>query len=144
MKRAWRQAICRGPIVACALAVAFAAAGCSGNPIVGKWKIGKREKEMEATYVDELTTNIRPITGASQIEFRKDSIAVTGGPKDHLIENVQYSVQELPGGAVDVRILQPRPGDTSRDIDVLHIDASGNNAQLESPTELIDLARDSD
>jgi hypothetical protein len=131
--RGWRLA---GFIIASLTIV-----GCSNNPILGKWNIDKREKEMRTSYMDELTTNVQSSSGATQIEFRKDSILITGGPNQHLETGVTYSVQELESGAVDVRILQQRPGATSADIDFFHIAAGGNTAQLESRTELIDLSR---
>ena len=116
-------------------------AGCAKNPSLGLWSIGQRRTEVESTYVDELSNNIRRSTGATQIEFQKGSIVITGPAQQHVEHGVVYSVQELPSGAVDVRILQPRAGDTAKDIDILHIDPSGNSAQLESPTELVDLTR---
>jgi hypothetical protein len=124
-----------------AFTLLFAIAGCAHNPALGKWNIGKREKEVVASDVDELTHNIRTSTGATSIEFRKNSILISGGAQDHVESGVQYSVQQLEGGAIDVRILQPRKGDSSADIDVLHIASDGNTAQLESRTELVDLTR---
>jgi len=124
-----------------AMTLVFALAGCGHNPAIGKWNIGKREKEVVASDIDELTSNIRTSTGATTIEFRKDSIVISGGAADQVETGIDYSVQELEGGATDVRILQPRKGDTSADIDVLHIAAGGNTAQLESRTEMVDLTR---
>jgi hypothetical protein len=117
------------------------AAGCTHNPVLGKWSITKREKEAPASYLDELSANVQSSTGATEIDFGKDSIVITSPTSRHQESGVEYSIQELEGGASDVRILQPRKGDTTRDIDTCHIDASGNRAQLESATELIDLAR---
>jgi hypothetical protein len=123
------------------MALVLAVFGCAPNPLLGKWQIAQRQKEAEATYIDELTSNIRTSTGATQIEFRKDSILITGGTQNHEETGVEYSIQELPSGAIDVRILQPRPGDTVRDIDLAHVDSSGNSAQLESTTEIVNLTR---
>jgi hypothetical protein len=117
------------------------AAGCTHNPLLGKWSIQKREKEVPASYMDELTTNVLSPTGASEIDFDKDSILIVGSAAEHKETGVEYSIQELQGGATDVRILQPRSGDTTRDIDVCHIDPSGKKAQLESATEVLDLTR---
>jgi len=124
-----------------ALILMFAVAGCTHNPMLGKWKIGKREKEVETTDIDELTSNIKTSSGATGIEFRKNSIVITGGAQNHVETGIDYSVQELEGGATDVRILQPAKGDTSADIDMLHIAPDGNSAQLESRSELVDLTR---
>lgn len=117
------------------------AAGCTHNPLLGKWSIEKREKEVPASYMDELTTNVQSATGASEIDFDEDSILIVGSTAQHKETGVEYSIQELPGGATEVQILQPRSGDTTRDIDVCHIDPSGKQAQLESATEVLDLAR---
>jgi len=123
------------------IVLVFLAAGCTHNPMLGIWSISNREKEVPAAYLDELTTNIQKPTGATQIEFRKHSIVITGPGAQHRETGVKYSIRELEGGAIDVRILQPRKGDTTRDIDVCHVAASGNSARLESPTEVVDLVR---
>ncbi len=124
--------------------VAFALAGCGHNPALGKWNIGKREKEIVSSDVDELSHNIRSSTGATTIEFRKNSIIITGGSQDRVETNIDYSVQELESGAADVRILQPRKGDTSADIDFLHIAPDGKTATIESRSEVVDLTRATD
>ncbi len=121
--------------------VTLLAAGCTHNPMLGKWSITKREKETPASYLDELTTNVQSSSGATEIDFQKDSIVITSASSRHEETGVEYSIQELEGGATDVRILQPRKGDTVKDIDVCHIDSSGQRAQLESATEVVDLAR---
>ena len=121
--------------------VTLIAAGCTHNPLLGKWSISQREKEMSASYLDELTANVKGSTGATEIDFHKHSIVITSPTSEHQESGVEYSIQELDGGAIDVRILQPRKGDTVKDIDVCHIDASGKRAQLESATEVVDLAR---
>ena len=136
-----RSAVTRLGVAGSLALVVTTLAGCGGNPASGTWTIGQRQKELEATYLDELTTNIRKSTGATQIEFQKDSIVISGGAQPHTETGVIYSVDELPGGAVDIRILQPRAGDTTKDVDILHIDKTGNSAQLETPTELVDLTR---
>jgi hypothetical protein len=119
----------------------FIAAGCTHNPLLGKWSIQKREKEVPASYMDELTTNVQSATGASEIDFDKDSILIVGSTAEHKETGVEYSINELEGGATEVQILQPRSGDTTRDIDICHVDPSGKKAQLESATEVLDLAR---
>lgn len=123
------------------LIVALALAGCGHNPALGKWSIGKREKEIETSDLDELTHDIRTATDATTIEFRKDSIVISGGAANQTESNIDYSVAGLESGATDVRILQSRKGDTSADIDTLHIAPDGNTAQLESRTEVVDLTR---
>jgi hypothetical protein len=127
-----------------ALTMVLTVAGCTHNPVLGKWDIGKREKEVVASDIDELSHNIGAASGATAIEFRKDSIIISGGAANRVESGIDYSVQQLEGGATDVRILQPRKGDTSADIDVLHIAADGKTAQLESRTETVDLTRAAD
>lgn len=124
------------------LVLSLALAGCGYNPALGKWNITKSEEEVEATTADELTV-IRNSTGATAIEFRKDSILVTGGLKDRSESPVVYSVQPLKSGATTVQILQGK-SDTNHDIDVMMISPDGNRARLESRTELVDLTRASD
>ncbi|MHB8382232.1 MAG: hypothetical protein ACYDC3_07815 [Candidatus Binataceae bacterium] len=123
------------------LVVSLAIAGCGHNPALGKWNIGKREKETETSDIDELSHDIRTAADATTIEFRKDSIVISGGTANQTESNIDYSVAPLEGGATDIRILQPRKGDTSADIDTLHIAADGKTAQLESRTEVVDLTR---
>ena len=123
------------------LVVALALAGCGHNPAIGKWNIGKREKETETSDIDELTHDIRTAADATTIEFLKDSIVISGGTANQTETNIDYSVAGLENGATDVRILQSRKGDTSADIDTLHIAPDGKTAQLESRTEVVDLTR---
>ena len=120
----------------------LALAGCTHNPMLGKWTIASRDKEADASYLDELTTNVRKSTGATTIEFLKDSIVTSGGPQDHTITGVTYIITELEGGATDVQIVQARKSDPdNNDVDVCHIDKTGNAAQLESRTEVLGLTR---
>jgi len=119
----------------------FALAGCTHNPLLGKWSIEKREKEAPTSSLDELTSNVQSSTGATEIDFRKHSIVIWNKAGKHREKGVEYSIQELESGATDIRILQPAGGDTHRDIDVCHLDATGKTAQLESATEVLDLAR---
>jgi hypothetical protein len=120
----------------------LALAGCTHNPMLGKWTIASRDKEADASYLDELTTNVRKSTGATTIEFLKDSIVTSGGPQDHTITGVTYIITELEGGATDVQIVQARKSDPdNNDVDVCHIDKTGNTAQLESRTEVLGLTR---
>jgi hypothetical protein len=122
--------------------VMLAIAGCTHNPMLGKWTIASREKEADASYLDELTTNVRKSTGATTIEFLKDSIVTSGGPQDHTITGVTYIITELEGGATDVQIVQKRKSDPdNNDVDVCHIDKTGNTAQLESRNEVLGLTR---
>lgn len=121
--------------------VALMLVGCGHNPAIGKWSIGKREKEIETSDLDELTHDIRTATGATTIEFRKDSIVISGGSADQTEHNIDYSVGGMDSGATNVRILQSRKGDTSADIDMLHIAPDGKTATLESRTEVVDLTR---
>lgn len=121
--------------------VALTLIGCGQNPALGKWSIGKREKEVETSDIDELTHDIRSSTGATTIEFRKDSIVISGGGADQTEHNIDYSVSGMDSGATNVRILQSRKGDTSADIDTLHIAPDGKTATLESRTEVVDLTR---
>ncbi|HTY55622.1 MAG TPA: hypothetical protein VMB26_10500 [Candidatus Binataceae bacterium] len=117
-------------------------AACTPNPLLGKWSIKSRDKETDASYIDELTSNVRTSTGAKTIEFRKDSIVVSGGPQEHTETGIKYIINELEGGATDVQIVQARKGDPdNNDVDVCHIDSTGNSAQLESRNELVDLTR---
>jgi hypothetical protein len=121
----------------------LALAGCTHNPLLGKWSITSRDKEADASYLDELTSNVRTSTGATTIEFRKDSILISGGPREHTETGIKYFIQELEGGATDVRVLQPRKGDPdNNDIDLCHIDPTGNKAQLESRNEILHLTRE--
>ncbi len=123
------------------MVVALTLVGCGHNPALGKWSIGKREKEVETSDIDELTHDIRTSTGATTIEFRKDSIVISGGAADQTENNIDYSVGGMDSGATNVRILQSRKGDTSADIDTLHIAPDGKTATLESRTEVVDLTR---
>ena len=117
-------------------------AGCTHNPLLGKWSIASRDKEADASYLDELTTNVRSSTGATTIEFLKDSIVTSGGPQEHTVTGVTYIIQELEGGATDVKVVQARKSDPdNNDVDICHIDATGNTAQLESRTEVLHLTR---
>ncbi len=132
------KAIVTGALVTLMLALA----GCTHNPLLGKWSIASRDREIDTSYIDELTANVRTSTGATTIEFRKDSILISGGPREHTETGVTYYVQELESGATDVKILQARKGDPdNNDVDVCHIDPTGNSAQLESRTELLHLTR---
>lgn len=120
----------------------LALAGCTHNPLLGKWNIASRDKEADASYLDELTTNVRTSTGATTIEFLKDSIITSGGPQEHTITGVTYVINELEGGATDVQIVQARKSDPdNNDVDVCHIDKTGNAAQLESRNEVLRLSR---
>jgi len=120
----------------------LALAGCSHNPLLGKWSIASRDKEADASYLDELSTNVRTSTGATTIEFLKDSILISGGPQQHTESGVTYIVTELEGGATEVQIVQARKSDPdNNDIDVCHIDKTGNGAQLESRNEVLHLTR---
>ncbi len=120
----------------------LALAGCTHNPLLGKWNIASRDKEVDASYLDELTTNVRTSTGATTIEFDKDSIVISGGPQEHTITGVTYIINELEGGATDVQIVQARKSDpNNNDVDVCHIDKTGNAAQLESRNEILRLSR---
>lgn len=124
------------------LALMLALAGCTHNPLLGKWNIASRDKEENASYLDELTTNVRSSTGATTIEFLKDSIVISGGPLQHTETGVTYVINELEGGATDVQIVQARKGDPdNNDVDVCHIDKTGNAAQLESRNEILRLTR---
>src|SRR5277367_7157147 len=103
------------------LALMLALAGCTHNPLLGKWTITSRDKEAEASYLDELTTNVRTSTGATTIEFQQDSIVTSGGPQDHTITGVTYIINELEGGATDVQIVQARKSDPdNNDVDIAH------------------------
>src|SRR5580704_17669275 len=124
------------------MALMLTLAGCTHNPLLGKWSIASRDKEVDASYLDELTTNVRTSTGATTIEFLKDSIVTSGGPTDHTITGVTYIINELEGGTTDVQIVQARKTDPdNNDVDVCHIDKSGNAAQLESRNEILHLTR---
>ncbi len=121
----------------------LALAGCTHNPLLGKWSITSRDKVTNASYIDELTSDVRTSTGATTIEFRKGSILISGGPQDHTETRVKYFIQELQGGATDVRVLQARKGDPdNNDVDLCHIDPTGNTAQLESRNEMLHLSRE--
>jgi hypothetical protein len=120
----------------------LALAGCTHNPLLGKWSIASRDKEIDTSYIDELTANVKTSTGATSIEFRKDSILISGGPKEHTETGVTYFIQELEGGGTEVQVLQARKGEpNNNDVDVCHIDPTGNSAQLESRSELLHLIR---
>jgi hypothetical protein len=132
------RAAATGAIIALMLTLA----GCTHNPLLGKWSIASRDKEVDASYLDELTTNVRTSTGATTIEFLKDSIVTSGGPTDHTITGVTYIINELEGGTTDVQIVQARKSDPdNNDVDVCHIDKTGNTAQLESRSEMLHLTR---
>jgi hypothetical protein len=122
--------------------LALMIAGCTHNPLLGKWSIASREKEVDASYLDELTSNVRRSTGATTIEFRKDSILISGGPQEHTETGIRYIITELEGGATDVQIVQRRKSDpNSDDVDVCHIDSKGDAASLESRNEILHLTR---
>ncbi len=124
------------------MALAVVASGCTHNPVLGKWQIERRLKESNDSYLDRLSSNIRSSAGARIIEFRKDSIAVTGGAKSGLETGIKYRIQELESGGTEVRIFQPREGDPRNwDIDVCRVDHNNETAQLESPSELVELRR---
>ena len=117
-------------------------AGCTHNPLIGKWSIKSRDKESDANFIDELTSNLKKASGATTVEFRKDSILISGGPQEHTVNGVSYVVQELEGGATTVQIMQPRKSDPdNNDVDVCHVDPTGNAAQLESRNTVIQLTR---
>jgi len=117
--------------------------GCTYNPSLGKWKIDQRTKETYVSYVDPLSSNIRKKTGHDTIEFRKDSIVISGGPKEAVETGIQYRIQELEGQAgTEVRVFQPRKDDSSQfDIDVLRVTPDGKSAHLETPSEIVELKR---
>ena len=123
------------------IALMLALAGCTHNPLLGKWTIASRDKEEDASFLDELTQNVRTSTGATTIEFLKDSIVISGGPKDHTISGVSYVITELEGGANEVRVVQPVHDPDNNDVDLVHIDKTGNAAQLESRNEILKLSR---
>jgi len=54
---------------------------------------------------------------------------------------VTYIINELEGGATDVQIVQARHDPDNNDVDICHIDKSGNSAQLESRNESLHLTR---
>ena len=122
-------------------ALMLALAGCTHNPLLGKWTIASRDKEVDASFLDELTTNVKTSSGATTIEFLKDSIVTSGGPQEHTINGVSYVITELEGGATDVQIVQARHDPDNNDVDVCHIDKTGNAAQLESRNEVLRLTR---
>ena len=122
-------------------AVMIALSGCTHNPLLGKWNIASRDKEEDASFLDELTTNVRSSTGATTIEFRKDSIVISGGPQEHTETGVTYIINEIEGGATDVSIVQARHDPDNNDVDVCHIDKTGNDARLESRNEVLHLTR---
>lgn len=120
----------------------IALAGCTYNPLLGKWSIKSHDKEADATFVDELTANTRTSTGATTIDFRKDSIVISGGPQEHTETGIKYVIQELEGGATQVSIVQARKGDPdNNDVDVCHVDSTGNSAVLESRNQTLRLTR---
>ena len=137
-----RKAVRNVAMMAAIMPMMLALAGCTHNPLLGKWSIASREKEVDTSYIDELTANVRTSTGATTIEFLKDSIVISGGPQEHTETGVTYFIQELESGATDVQIHQARKdGGANDDIDVCHLDATGNTAQLESRTEMLHLTR---
>lgn len=124
------------------LALAMLGTGCSRNPIVGKWNIAQREKEAETSFVDELVQNSKSSTGATTLEFRPDSILITGSSAPHLETGVKYYVNSLEGGGFEVRIMQQHGGDPdNNDVDTLHIEPDGNTARLESRNAVYHLSR---
>ncbi len=118
-------------------------AGCTHNPLLGKWKIDQRTKETYVSYVDPLSSNIKKHTGNDTIEFRKDSIEVSGGPNAVTESGINYQVTELEGeGGTEVKIYQPRKDDPSNyDIDVSRVAPDGKSAHLETPSEIVELKR---
>lgn len=116
-------------------------AGCTHNPLLGKWTIASRDKEENASFLDELTQNVRASTGATTIEFLKDSIIISGGPQSHTINGVSYVITELEGGATTVQIVQAIKDPDNNDVDVCHVDKTGNAAQLQSRNEILTLSR---
>jgi hypothetical protein len=127
----------------CAAALLIGLSGCTYNPLLGKWKIDQRTKETYVDYVDPLSKNIKKKTGNDTIEFRKDSIVVSGGSQEMTEENIQYRIQELEGGAgTEVKIVQPRKDDPNNyDIDVSRVAPDGKSAHLETPSEIVELKR---
>jgi hypothetical protein len=124
------------------LLLMIAMAGCTYNPLLGKWSIKSHDKEADATFVDELTTNTRTSTGATTIDFLKDSIVISGGPHEHTETGITYIIQELEGGGTQVSIVQARKGDPdNNDVDVCHVDSTGKSARLESRNQTLSLAR---
>ncbi len=123
------------------IALMLVLAGCTHNPLLGKWTIASRDKEENASFLDELTQNVRTSTGATTIEFLKDSIVISGGPQNHTINGVSYVINELEGGATDVQIVQAVKDPDNNDVDVCHIDKTGNAAQLQSRNEILTLSR---
>jgi hypothetical protein len=131
-------------VVIVIVALAALAAGCSrnSNPILGKWSIAQREKELDTSFVDELIQNSKSSTGATTLEFRPDSILITGSAPEHLETGVKYYVTPLEGGAFDVRIMQKQGGDPdNNDVDLCHIEPDGKTARLESRNAVYRLSR---
>ena len=138
MKNLLRASLRTGAI----LTLLVVLSGCTHNPLLGTWTIASRDKEVDASYLDELTSNVRGSTGATTIEFDKDSIVISGGPQAHTETGVSYIIHELEGGATDVQIVQARKSDPdNNDVDICHIDKTGNTAQLESRNEILHLTR---
>ena len=118
-------------------------AGCTHNPLLGKWTITSRDKEADASFLDELTQSVRTSTGATTIEFLKDSIVISGGPQSVTEDGIHYQITELEGAnGTEVKIYQPRKDDPNNyDIDLSRVAPDGKSAHLETPSETVELKR---
>jgi hypothetical protein len=130
-------------VAVCAIALLIGLSGCTYNPLLGKWKIDQRTKETYVSYVDPLSTNIKKHTGNDTIEFRNDTIVVSGGPNAVTEDGIHYQITELEGAnGTEVKIYQPRKDDPNNyDIDVLRVTPDGKSAHLETPSETAELKR---
>jgi hypothetical protein len=134
--RTWRGGIL-------ALGILIGLSGCTYNPLLGKWKIDQRTRETYVTYVDPLSSHIKKHTGNDTIEFRKDSLVVSGGPNQVTEDGIHYQTTELEGGnGTEVKIYQPRKDDPNNyDIDTSRVSPDGKSAHLETPSEIVELKR---
>jgi len=117
--------------------------GCTYNPLLGKWKIERRTKETYVSYVDPLSSNIKKQTGNDTIEFARDSLTISGGPRSFTEDGIHYQITELEGSAgTEIKVYQPRKDDPNNyDIDLLRVAPDGKSAHLETPSETAELKR---
>jgi hypothetical protein len=140
-----RGGVCGGRrmLVLSAAAILIGLSGCTYNPLLGKWKIDQRSKETYVSYVDPISSHIRKQTGNDTIEFRQNSVVISGGAKPMTEDGIHYQVTELEGSAgTEVKVYQPRKDDPNNyDIDTTRVTPDGKSAHLETPSEVVDLKK---
>src|SRR5262249_55566225 len=103
----------------------------------------QRSKETYVSYVDPISSHIKKQTGNDTLEFRKDSVVISGGAKPMTETGIHYQITELEGSAgTEVKIYQPRKNHpNNNDIDTSRVTPDGKSAHLETPSEIVELKK---